>query len=301
MTVALAPTHPAALGPIRTADDLAAAYLIGFGESTRSAYARDLRAWGAWLATVGLGPLDAHRAHVETWMRIMEADGLAPATVARRLAALSGFYSYALDEELIGRNPTARVRRPRPTGESPRSGLDRDQARALLAVAESSTARDRALVTLLVLSGLRVSEALGIDVADLDIERGHRTIRIRRKGGKVQRLALAPRTAAAIDALLAGRTEGPIFTTASGRRLDRHAAWKTVRRLAKRAGLERPLSPHALRHTHATLALDAGAELHVVQDSLGHADSRTTMRYVLGRERLDNAATFRLAAHLAAE
>jgi site-specific recombinase XerD len=172
--------------------------------------------------------------------------------------------------------------------------------RRLLATAEASSPRDRALVTLLVLSGTRVSESLNADVADLDHERGHRVLRLHRMGGRIQRIALAPRTATAIDALLDGRTEGPIFATRTGRRMDRHAACMVIRRLARAAGIERPVSPHTLRHTFATLALDAGVALHVVQDGCGHADPRTTQRYNSNRDSLDGAATHTLAAFLAA-
>src|SRR4051812_13827000 len=93
--------------PIATADDAAAAFLAGYGPATREAYARDLRRWGRWLAAGGVGVLDAHRVHVDGWCREAEAAGAAPATVARRLAALAGFYAYAADEGLIARSPVA--------------------------------------------------------------------------------------------------------------------------------------------------------------------------------------------------
>jgi len=297
--LAVVRSAPAGLSPIRTPDDLAAAFLLGYGPATREAYARDLRAWSAWLMKLGVDPMAAHRAHVELWMREQEMAGAAPATISRRLAAVSDYYAYAVDEDMIRKSPMTRIRRPRTSSESPRSGLDRDEVRAVLATAEASSPRDRALVTLLVLSGTRVSESLGADVGDLDHERGHRVLRVHRKGGKVQRLALAPRTATAIDALLDGRTEGPIFATRTGRRMDRHAACKVIRRLARTAGVERSVSPHTLRHTFATLALDAGVALHVVQDGCGHAAPRTTQRYNSNRDSLDKAATHTLAAFLA--
>jgi integrase/recombinase XerD len=94
----VAPSNPS--DPIRTADDLAAAFLAGYGPATREAYARDLRCWGRWLARFGIGVLDAHRVHVDAFARDCEVSGVAPATLVRRLAALSGFYAYALDEGL---------------------------------------------------------------------------------------------------------------------------------------------------------------------------------------------------------
>ncbi|MCW2952730.1 MAG: integrase [Conexibacter sp.] len=285
--------------PIRTVDDLVAAFLIGYGAATRDAYGRDLRQWTAWLAHHGLAPLSAHRAHVELWARGMEARGLAASTVARRLSALAGFYDYALDEELITRSPVSRVRRPRVGDESPRLGLDRDELGVLLAAAHASGARDYALACLLTLNGLRISETLALDADDLGAERGHRTAALRRKGGKRQSAPLAPRTADAIDLLLAGRNSGPVFVTRTGRRMDRHAAAKVVRRLARSAGITATVSPHSLRHSFVTLALDAGVPLHRVQDAAGHADPRTTRRYDRARFQLDQHATYSVAAAVA--
>jgi integrase/recombinase XerD len=287
------------VSPLRTADELAAAFLAGYSDATREAYARDLRVWGDFLAGVGVEVLSAHRVHVDAFVRQAEQGETAPATIARRLSALSGFYAYALDENLIARSPVARVRRPHVSEESPRLGVDRAGMRALLAAAQASGPRDHALACLLGLSGLRISETLTADVADLAHERGHRTLRLRRKGGKRQTVALAPRTSAAVDAMLAGRSHGPLFITRSGRRVDRHATLKVVRRLARAAGIEHTVSPHGLRHGFVTLALDAGVPLRDVQDAAGHADPRTTRRYDRGRHSLDRAATFAVAAFVA--
>lgn len=300
ITGAKALTSDLGISPVTSAAELAAAFLAGFGAATREAYAGDLRAWGAFLTDLGVHVLDAHRVHADAFVRDAEERGLAPATVARRLSALNGLYDYALDEGLVARSPIAHVRRPRVSDQSARFGVDRDEMRALLAVARRSGARDYALLCLLGLSGLRVTEALGADVADLGSQRGHRVLRVLRKGGKRQTVALAPRTAVALDELLAGRREGPVFSTRSGRRVDRHAAAKTVQRLAGSAGIEHRLSPHSLRHGFVTLALDAGVSLRDVQDAAGHADPRTTRRYDRGRYALDRAATYAVAAHVAA-
>jgi hypothetical protein len=117
-----------------------------------------------------------------------------------------------------------------------------------------ATPRDHALVTLLAMNGLRISEALNADVEDLDTERGHRTLRIVRKGGKHVTVPLAPRTSRALDLYLGERSSGPIFRTGDGRRMDRSAADRTVKRLARRAGIGKQISPHSLRHTFITLA-----------------------------------------------
>lgn len=298
VAVASPPAHLSIL--LDTADAIAAAFLAGYGPATREAYSRDLRHWGKFLSSLGVDALDARRVHVDAFVREAEAAGRAPATLARRLSALAGFYDYALDEGAIDRSPVARVRRPRVSDESPRLGVDREGLRELLDTAERSGTRNHALVCLLALNGLRVSEALAADVGDIGAERGHRTIALRRKGGKRQTVALAPRTAGALDALLDGREEGPLFVTRSGQRLDRFAAHKTVGRLAGLAGIDHSVSPHSLRHGFVTAALDAGVPLRDVQDAAGHADPRTTRRYDRGRHSLDRAATYAVAAFVAA-
>jgi site-specific recombinase XerD len=294
---ALAPVSPASPARIDSAEKLAAAFLAGYSTATRSAYARDLRDWGAFLAEAAVDPLSAHRVHADAYARQLEGRGASPATVARRLSALAGFYGYALDEGLVERSPITRVRRPRVSDESPRLGLDRDELSCLLSAAQAP--RDAALVTLLALNGLRVSEALGAAVTDLASERGHRTLALTRKGGKRATTPLAPRTAEAIDQMVGERTQGPLFITRSGRSLDRHAAAKVIRRLARAAGIEKVISPHSLRHSFVTAALDAGASLRDVQDAAGHADPRTTRRYDRARHSLDRHPTYAVAAHLA--
>jgi integrase/recombinase XerD len=119
-----------------------------------------------------------------------------------------------------------------------------------------------------------------------------------RKGGKIVTIPLAPRTARAIDLAIGERSEGPIFLGRDGDRLDRHAAWQIVRRLARTAGIK-PVGPHTLRHAFITAALDAGVPLRDVQEAASHADPRTTMRYDRARVSLDRHATYIVAAFVA--
>lgn len=158
---------------------------------------------------------------------------------------------------------------------------------------------EHALISLLALNGLRVSEATGADIEALGTERGHRTLAITRKGGKKAVIPLAPRTARAIDLAIGERCEGPIFTNASGRRLDRHGAGRIVRQVARRAGLAKNIGPHTLRHAFITAALDAGVPLRDVQEAASHADPRTTIRYDRARVSLDRHATYIVAAYIA--
>ena len=158
---------------------------------------------------------------------------------------------------------------------------------------------EHALISLLALNGLRVSEATGGDVEQLGLERGHRTMTITRKGGKMVTISLAPRTARAIDLAIGDRTEGPVFLATDGRRLDRHGAGRIVRKAARRAGIAKAVTPHTLRHAFITAALDAGVPLRDVQEAASHADPRTTMRYDRARTSLDRHATYIAAAFIA--
>jgi integrase/recombinase XerD len=132
------------------------------------------------------------------------------------------------------------------------------------------------------------------------LERGHRTLTITRKGGKVVTIPLAPRTARAIDLFVGERSEGPIFQNWDGtRRLDRHAATRIVKRLAKHAGIDKKISPHSLRHSFITAALDAEVALRDVQEAASHADPRTTMRYDRARQSLDRHSTYIVSTFVA--
>jgi site-specific recombinase XerD len=247
---------------------------------------------------MSVDPLAASRAHVDTWARsLAEIDGRTPATVARKLSTVSGFYRYALNEDVVGRNPVTAVRRPKVGSDTQSTGLDRDELASLIAAARNDGPRTHALVLLLAMNGLRISEALEADASDLDTERGHRVLRITRKGGRRATVPLAPRTSEAIDTYLDGRTSGPLFATSTGARLDQPAVWRTLRRLAAVAvpAKAASLHPHDLRHAFVTLSLDAGASLRDVQDAAGHADPRTTRRYDRARYNLDRHPTYALA------
>jgi integrase/recombinase XerD len=284
----------------QAAELLARAFLMSFSsERTRAAYEHDLRDWFGWCAVHDLAVLGARRPHVELYARHLEQDrGLSPATVARRLSTLSGYYRYIVMEGGLDRSPLEHVGRPRVANESPTLGLELAEASAILDAAAGAGPRDEALVCLLLFNGLRVTEACSITIGDLDTVRGHRTLTVRAKGGRRRQHALAPRTAAAIDACVVGRSEGTILLANDGAPLDRFDATRIVRRLARRAGITKRISPHSLRHTAATLALDAGVSLRDVQDLMGHADPRTTRRYDRARNALERHATYRLSSYI---
>ena len=183
---------------------------------------------------------------------------------------------------------------------------DRGELRKLLLAARDANPRDFLLVSLLGLNGLRVSEAIGANVPDLGSSGGHRTLRVTRKGRKRGIVPLAPIVCQSIDEFLAGRLEGPLLPRlhSSGAILDplagisRQAAYERVQRLADLAGVNPALSPHSLRRSFVTLALQDGVPLHQVQLAVGHSSPTTTMIYFKDAGNLDENPTFALADSL---
>jgi site-specific recombinase XerD len=290
------------LDPEHRAEAVALRYLAGYSGNTRKAYARDLTDWFGWLDVRGLVVLEATRSTVDLYARHLdEQGGLSRSTIARRLSTLAGYYRYAESEGAVARNPVSAVRRPRTSQDSPTLGLSKTEARQLLDQAAHDGPRTEALVTLLLLTGCRVGEALALTVTDLSVDKGHRVATLHGKGGKKRRLPIPAAAAHALDTYLAGRDAGPVFTTATGRPWAQSSVFRTIRRLARDAGVphHERVTPHSLRHTAATLALDANAPLRDVQDMLGHADPRTTRRYDRGRHNLDRSPAYTLAATLA--
>jgi integrase len=306
--------EPTLVGPLpdlpvdQLAHVVAARYLVGYTGHTRAAYGRDLRHYFDWCEAHDVPVLEAARSTIDAYARALaerpqgpRERPASPATVARRLATLSGFYGYAVSEAVLERNPVDHVRRPRLGQDSPTLGLDRGEARRLLRAARSDGPRAHALVALLLHDGLRIGEALGADVSDIAQVRGHHVLNVRRKGGSRRAVALNPATYEALATYRGDRADGPLFTTRTGGRFDRSEAWRLIRRLAADADLPGAarLSPHSLRHTFVTLAREAGVPLEDVQDAAGHADPRTTRRYDRGRHNLDRSPSYALGAFLA--
>ncbi|MEE6259981.1 tyrosine-type recombinase/integrase [Plantactinospora sonchi] len=305
-----------------TATDFTEAWLRNrrLSEHTRAAYRRDIAGWLSWCTDQELEPLAAGFLHVNAYARDLESSvdprtgrPLTPATVARKLSSLSSWYTFLGRLGAVDTNPVSGADRPRVSRDhSATVGLTSEEVDALLAAAEADTGpnapRNRAVLALLADLGLRVGELVSLDLADLGHERGHRSVRFVGKGGRPRRRALTPGSAYAVDAYLAARAaaarrpveqlDGPLLVTASGNRLDRHAVFRLVRRLARTAGIpawER-LSPHSLRHAFATTARAEGVPLEDVQDAMGHADPRTTRRYDRDRHNLDRDPAYAIWA-----
>ena len=277
-----------------------ASFLARYREPTLTAYTQDLKAYLGWGQAYDREVLGVTRGELEMYVRYLESRGYAAATVARRFGTVATFYKYAVIDGDIPANPAAAVTRPKVAWEGQkRAVLHPLEFAAVLAAARTSGPTDHALVGLLGMLGLRVSEACGVDIGDLGEERGHRVLRVVGKGGKPATIPLPVPVARALDAACGNREQGPLLRSRTGRRLDRHAAARLVTKTCRAAGITKRISPHSLRHTFVTQLLDAGASLRDVQIAARHADPRITMRYDRARIQLDRHVNYVLAARVA--
>lgn len=272
----------------------------GLSRNTLEAYRSDLLQFGAWLQREERDVLTVDHSELATFVSELAAGRgdkppVAPATLQRKIACLRSFYRHLRRQDLLAEDPTAHLKAPRQGRKLPQV-LTRDEVARLLEApkgTEPAALRDRALLELMYACGLRASEAIDLQVADLDLQAG--ILRARGKGSKER---IVPIGSAATRALLAyllrgrtklvgDRTEGRLFVNHRGRGLTRQGLYKIVQRHAKAAGLEHKMSPHTLRHTFATHLLAGGCDLRSLQEMLGHADIATTQLYThLSADRL---------------
>ena len=230
--------------------------------------------------------------------RLREGDQAHPAlsstSAARTVVAVRGFHRFVVADGLASVDPASAVKPPTPAKRLPKALPIADVEAILEAAGAPGTTlalRDRALLEVLYGTGARISEAVGLDVDDLDLVEG--TVLLRGKGGKERLVPVGSFAREAVDAyLVRGRPElagvstgattaGALFLNARGGRLSRQSAWAVLVRAADRAGVTRDVSPHTLRHSFATHLLDGGADVRVVQELLGHASVTTTQVYTL--------------------
>jgi len=270
----------------------------GVADNTLKSYRRDLRRYAGWLASHGVEDVAGVREEAVTGflMSLREGDAdhppLGASSAARTVVAVRGFHRFAVREGLAQDDPSAAVRPPSPAKRLPKALPLADIERILDAAGSPGTTlalRDRALLELLYGTGARISEAVGLDVDDLDLG-DPSAVLLRGKGGKERMVPVGSYAREALEAyLVRGRTElasagrglPAVFLNARGGRLSRQSAWAVLAKAAERAGVQADVSPHTLRHSFATHLLDGGADVRVVQELLGHASVTTTQIYTL--------------------
>ena len=260
----------------------------GASPHTLRGYRADLADCAGFLAARRLGTLaEADARTLRAWLADLHARGLARTSVARRLAALRSFYRFLIRRGDLRANPAREVRTPKLPKRLP-GYLPIDESEALLRVRPApaaTAARDRAVLEVLYATGVRVAELAGLDVEDVDLREG--AVRVLGKGSKERIVPMGRPAVEALRAYLDGRATGPLFRNDRGGRLTVRTLHRVVRGRARAAGLSRTVSPHTLRHTFATHLLDAGADLRLIQELLGHARLGTTQRYThVSAERL---------------
>jgi integrase/recombinase XerD len=271
----------------------------GLRPNTLAAYRRDLRGYAAFLRSIGAVDRPAvDEQVVERYVAMLrdarDDEGrprYAPASVARALVAVRSFHRFCADEDLLDDDPTVDVHAPRVALGIPKA-LTEPEVEALLAAPadEPLGIRDRAILETLYAAGLRISECVGLDRRDLDLEDG--LVRVLGKGGKERVVPLGRAARRALDDYLvrsrpalaptaasARKAGDALFLNARGGRLTRQGCWAIVRGIAERVGLADRVSPHVLRHSCATHLVDHGADIRVVQELLGHASISTTQVY----------------------
>jgi integrase/recombinase XerD len=270
----------------------------GLAANTVAAYRRDLRRYAAFLRERGVDDPPAVSeatvlAYVEHLRAARDDEGhpFAPSSIARALVAVRSFHRFCVDEGLLAVDPSEEVGAPRVPQGIPKALSETDVGALLDAVPgdDPRAQRDRAILETLYAAGVRISELVGLDRRDLDLDGG--LLRVLGKGSKDRVVPVGRSARAALATYLdrarpvlatrsrRARSGDAVFLNARGGRLTRQGCWKIVRSAGERAGLGEQLSPHVLRHSCATHMLDHGADIRIVQELLGHASLSTTQVY----------------------
>ena len=260
----------------------------GNSANTVEAYLRDLRRMAQFAASKGVsGPGDVTRAHLRDFVFLLKDLGLSPATIRRHVSAIRTYFGFVVGEGRLTDDPSDRLESPQRWRTLPDTLTVREVEAMLGAPSldEPLAWRDRALLELAYGAGLRVSELCGLELNGLLLEEG--LVRVFGKGGKERLVPIGRGTIGSVSVYLSvlrptldrGRTGSRVLLNARGEPLSRVGAWGVVKRCAERAGIQKRVTPHTLRHSFATHLLEGGADLRAVQEMLGHADLSTTQIY----------------------
>lgn len=268
----------------------------GLAKATVSAYESDLNKYVAWLQTHGITkPDDIAKQDVEDYIAALDADGESARSKARRLASIHEFHRFALAQHAVSADVAASVKAPKGASVLP-DVLSVDEVSQLLDAAavggstDPVVLRDKALLEFMYATGCRVSEAVGTNLDDIDLE--EKVVRLMGKGSKQRLVPLGSYARNSVVAYLnAGRGElerrstakvperRALFLNKRGKRISRQSVWEIVKTAGERAGITKPLHPHTLRHSFATHLIQGGADVRTVQELLGHASVTTTQIY----------------------
>ncbi|NMN02758.1 tyrosine-type recombinase/integrase [Bifidobacterium panos] len=281
---------------METLSELTARFLVGLSPRTQVTYKGRLREWFRWCAENNINALDVNRTHIEVF-------GAWDANHERRpkrsaysvMSIICCFYRFLYEEGAIDDDPGKNVRRPRLYGHSDGTCLTREQASRFLGEAERMDAQTYALCCLLLLNGLRIGEALGLNVSDY--HPGGRWVGLHRKGDWNQRIAISQRTCDALSAHIRGRKSGAVFRTRTGKRLDKQEAVGIVSSVALRIGVA-GITPHSLRRTFCTLARDAGVPDRDIMAAGGWNSPQMLDYYDMARRGMNGEATEALQEYL---
>lgn len=273
-------------------------FLTGqLSDQTRRAYAADLC---GFFRVGSLGEISLERIQGITLEQVVEYRNFLlakykKATVARKMSALRSLFDYFCSIGLLRNNPATSklARSPKVGNESNTAGLTRQEAELLLRQPDKNTLtgkRDYAILLLLLTAGLRRSEVVPIKKSDFFQVGSHVGLVVEGKGGKVEPVKMQPRTHKAIFDYCQHHTIDAVFLNRYGRPMSDQAVWRIVEKYIAQAGIKKRITPHSLRHTFVTLAIDGGATLHKVQVAARHADPKTTMRYYRNRDNMDDNA-----------
>jgi integrase/recombinase XerD len=255
--------------------------------ATRRGYRIDIKQWFEWCALTGRNPIS--RASVDEWGRSLEDQDFAGKTVARKLSAVSSFYKYLVETDVIVSNPAQHITRPQSDTYAATDALDETELDAVVQAAKGLGQREYVAVLILGSTGCRSAELLTATVGDYTTYQRQPVLTVIRKGNKKQRLPIHPPFAAQLDLLLDGRTEGPLIRSGN---LTADYQWllRLLTKLGQQVNIplaRQPLTPHVLRASFATIAYDAGVSEAFISDAMGHADPRTTKLYDRGKGQLN--------------